>query len=110
MHCCDGSSLLIPLQAPIAVHPVGPGSGTHLWLAQLTSTVQHMWDYRGGYMSGFEHQLRGMQACLEAAAISLAPNRAKMLSSSLPPSPARLTAAPCPRASPKALYISFFPT
>lgn len=35
-------------------------------------------------MSGFEHQLWGMQACLEAAAVSLAPNRAKMLSSSLP--------------------------
>lgn len=35
--CCDVTSVLTPLQTPV-VHHVG---GTPLWLAELTSTVQH---------------------------------------------------------------------
>lgn len=94
-YACDSSSLLTPLQMPVVVHRVGLGGGTHLQQAQLTSTVQHPGDCRGGYMAGVEPQLWGRQACLAAATISLSPSRAKMPSSSLPHPPARLNAAPC---------------
>ena len=91
------------LLCTVLVQVVGPISG---WLD--SPALWSTWGTAVGLYVRVQAQLWGMQACLESAAISLAPSRAKMPSSSLCHPPAR--AAPCPRAFPKALCISFLPT
>lgn len=76
--CCSVPSVLTPLQTPV-VHPL---VGLLLWLAELTSTVQHPGHCREAPWQGL-HTTCGC-VCLEAAALSPAPSKAKVLSYSIP--------------------------